>query len=255
MTEEQTTPEKTPSTPKTAPKSGKGPIVAVILTLIIVAAIAGWAYMNQTDDGGTKKVEDLVNTQPTEGAVTVATVNGEAIYDYQLASRTQQVISSNVAAGVPLDEQLQQQSQQIALTQIVNETLLLQAAATTGMQVSSDLVEEKYQELVDNFDSEEEFQDLLTQQGITPDDVKSDITRQLLIEEYIDTQFVYEDIEVTEEEIEERYELVTDGAEDAPALEEVAEEIETQIRQEKADELLLQVINDLATDATVEVAQ
>jgi parvulin-like peptidyl-prolyl isomerase len=76
-----------------------------------------------------------------------------------------------------------------ALEQLIDGYLLLEVAKNSGIEVHIDDIEECFVDLMLKYDSENEFQSMLETSNITTDIVKERIHNDLLIKEFVKTNF------------------------------------------------------------------
>ena len=76
-----------------------------------------------------------------------------------------------------------------ALEQLIDAYLLLQVAKDSGIEVHTDDIEECFVDFMLKYDSENEFQSMLETSNITIDIVKERIHNDLLIKEFVKTNF------------------------------------------------------------------
>ena len=90
------------------------------------------------------------------------------------------------------------------LDQMINNEILLEKARKLGLEASDGEVEDKFTESKSVF-TEEEFQRQLKERGVTVDDLKRDIRRQLSIQKLFNREVVAK-ITITDQDIREYYE-------------------------------------------------
>lgn len=251
-----------PSENQTNSKKSALPATIIGIVAVVVVAGAGWMLysnsMNSDSDSATDTstvtepiVLDQEIAQQQDGPA--ATVNGDTILISDILNRSNQLLAGSVAPDATPTQEQQVQAQQTALQQLVNETLLLQAANAENYTIAQENIDTEFDAIVARFQSREEFDQILQTSNLTEDQVRSDIVRQLTIQGYVDDKINFDGIEVTEEEVQARYDEVAGGDETAPSFEELSEQLESQIRLEKADELVLELLNNLSADADIQV--
>jgi len=124
--------------------------------------------------------------------------------------------------GVDLDSEemsdtLEELEQHVLDNYFIIPTLIKQKAEEEGITVSSEEVEERYQEYVATFGGEEELLQQLEAVNMTREDIDEDIAHELSIQNYLDyymeqylednpeEKVVEDEIEVTTEDLEEYY--------------------------------------------------
>ncbi len=152
----------------------------------------------------------------------VATVNGEEIYRDDFEQALEQDKMEYQMQGVDLDSEgmsdtLEELEQHVLDNYFIIPTLIKQKAEEEGITVSSEEVEERYQEYVAAFGGEEELLQQLEALNMTREDIDEDIAHELSIQNYLDyymeqylennpeEKVVEDEIEVTTEDLEEYY--------------------------------------------------
>lgn len=218
--------QQTIATPK---KKSKRWLWIVIALILLAAAGAGaWYYKNNGLGGGP-----------------VAIVNGEEI-SRQKFNEQKELITTQAgdASLVPTDQEL--------VDQMINEKLLLQDIERRGINVS-DKIDAELQNVKSQFPSEEEYNNALSQNNVTEEQVRESVEYQLLFTEYVTKIQEEKGITVTEAEIKSFYDESVAGQEEAPALEEVREQIESQIAQQKVQVVFEEVVQQLRDQADIQV--
>jgi peptidyl-prolyl cis-trans isomerase SurA len=131
----------------------------------------------------------------------VARVNGKQITTADLEKSYQQRI--NGAQQLPTPEEAQALKFQL-LSQMINDEILLQMAASSGLNATDAEVDTKFTDAKSQM-TEEQFQESLKQQKMTADDVKAEMRKALTIEKLI-TKEITQRINVSEAEIKDLFE-------------------------------------------------
>jgi len=203
----------------------------ILIVSILVVLIAGFAIKNVRE-----------NALP-EGQV-IAIVGSEKIFQKEVDSRLAQITKQGVqdpSGFTPTEEEV--------LENLINETLILQAASDVGIAITNEQVEDVYtNQVLAGFENEEALKTHLSGVGLTIERVKEDILTQLIIQEYILQNTPAIDIAVSEEEVRSFYdELGVEGAE-MPPFEEVREQIIGHLEQEKQALEFSGVVESLVAD-------
>lgn len=135
----------------------------------------------------------------------VARVNGKEITADELERQYQSRINAAQQAGqqLPTPEEAQALKFQL-LSQMIDDEILLQMAATSGLTATDAEVETKFTDLKSQY-TEEQFQEMLKQQKVQPEDIKADMRKSLTLEKLV-TKEITSRIEVKQAEIQEVYE-------------------------------------------------
>jgi peptidyl-prolyl cis-trans isomerase SurA len=131
----------------------------------------------------------------------VARVNGKQITKADLEKAYQSRI--NGAQQLPTPEEAQALKFQL-LSQMVNDEILLQMAASSGLNATDAEVDTKFTDFKSQY-TEEQFQQSLKDQKMTADDIKAEMRKALTIEKLI-TKEITQRINVSEAEIKDLFE-------------------------------------------------
>jgi peptidyl-prolyl cis-trans isomerase SurA len=127
-----------------------------------------------------------------------AMVNGKPI----LRSEVEKYYRSQAQAQAPSPEEALSYEMSI-LDELVNNEILLERAGKLGLMATDSEVEGKLSELKAPY-TEEEFQRRLGERGLTAEDVKNDIRRQLSIQKLLNRE-VSSKIKITDEDVTNAY--------------------------------------------------
>ncbi|MCM3760719.1 SurA N-terminal domain-containing protein [Alkalihalobacillus oceani] len=188
----------------------------------------------------------------------IATVNGEDINkDIYVASLEQQA-NLLLAQGIELESEeaagyLEMLEEQL-LQQIINERMIIQAADNEGIEATDEEIDAELELITSQFESEEQLQEVLDEQGVTMEELRSDISDFVKRDKYVEAHTTTE--EVSEEELQAAYdELAEMAGEDGglPTFEEYREELQAQLQSEKQQEQLSQIIEDLRAESDITI--
>ncbi len=219
--------------------SGNKKIVISTIAALFLVAAGGILAVNSG------QIPGLGNS--SDGKV-VARVNGEEITKTELDSYSQQLKSQQQAAQVPEDELRQR-----ALDQLVNQEVLSQEARNSGVSAGEQEVQDRIDQISEQFQDDSQFQDRLAQNGITEEDLRSDIRNQIMIQKYLDQQITDEQTNPTDQEIEQAYQNLSDQSGNLPPLEELRSQLEQQVKSQKRNELAMNIIEELKEKSEIEI--
>jgi len=165
-----------------------------------------------------------------ESAV-VAKVNDEEVLKEELLDMEEQQKQQLAMQGMDPEgeeaEQMMQEMRPEILDNLVAISLVGQEAQDEGISVGDNEVDEYYQQFAQQAGGEEILEEQLEDAGITEEELKSDISEQLLVEQYmeyyIEENVDEEELEFTEEELKELYEQQMQQMEQQMQLEEEME--------------------------------
>lgn len=122
---------------------------------------------------------------------------------------------------------------------MIDGELLYQESQKMGLKVDDSTVDEQYAKFKEQFPNAEEFNKELVKAKITEASLKSQIKQVMVIQQYIDKEFVQK-ITVSEDELKAFYETY------------LKERIEKNLKQEKIQKEVTQFLEKLREKANVE---
>jgi len=234
-------------------KAGKNGLVAgsaVVILIIIALAIA---YFSGSLEKFKGNGGDTTGQSAQEGGSIAATVDGTEITQSEVETRTGLIIAGFRLPADQITSEQTAQAKQIALQQLINETLILHAAQASGITVGSEQIQTELDAIKANFPDEQSFKQAMNDNKVTEDELRTDIARRLTIQKYIDANTDNDSIEVTEEEVNQLYDQYAANQENMPDIEEIRSQLEQQIFQQKLNQQIDEVIKKLqdAADITI----
>ncbi len=189
----------------------------------------------------------------------VATVNGQQITRAQLNERVATALAQYEAYGLEITGEILAEARDGAVDELVVEALLSQGAEESGIVVETADIDEFYADWVSEYESEAVFLDMLRENDYTVERLRTDIARHLLISQY-EEKYIAEHVDpaslvVTETEKRELYDSYADEIDDLPPYEEIAEDLEAELRDKKIYELgiIEDLVDELRTGAEIEI--
>ena len=183
----------------------------------------------------------------------VAKVNGEGIEKRLFDVRFAQLRANYETQGIAFaDEDTIQLREQI-LEDMINERLLIQHAKEQGITGQEELMEEEYQLILSQFENEAELKKQLSDNNTSIQDIRTSISEQFMIRELASQQAEQGDIEISQEEIQQAYDDVVSGGAEVPPFEEVQEQVEEFVRQQKISQLVEVLLEQLRTKSSIEI--
>src|SRR3989338_9615583 len=242
-------------------EQGKGGsmIKKLILGVIVLLILAGGGLYGAVAAGlidpDNFNLEDLKleNWGKLAKSEFAAKVNGEGIDKKIFDVRYVQTKANYEAQGGELGEAETAQIRQEVLDDMVNEELLIQYGEKQGIEAQESEIEARYQEIVGQFESEDQFKSQLNAQGVTFDDVRVAISQELTINKVEEQQAAEQNIAISEEEMHKTYDEAVAAGQEVPPFDEVKGEIEEFLRQQKIDELVADLIEQLRSEADIEI--
>ncbi|MFZ3589631.1 SurA N-terminal domain-containing protein [Bacillus sp. DJP31] len=188
----------------------------------------------------------------------VATVNGEGIprAEYEEMIEDMKVTYSQQGIDVEtLDKKMIEQLETQVLDQLVNTELLSQLATKEGIEVQDASVNEQFEVMKGNFESEEKYQEALERNKLTEESLKEKIKTDLLITQFLEKRVGQ--VKVTEDEITKAYdeykEAMTAQEQEVETLEDFRVQLEQQVMNKKRQEKITNIIQKLRVDNDIKV--
>jgi len=202
----------------------------ISIGLIVVIVAGGWFAFSFFDQSSS-------NNQKV-----VATVNGESIYQKELDGRIKQLEQQmSSQPGAKLD---QKQLEQQALDQMISTVLVKQEAKNQGVEVSNKEVKREIESLKETLSEDTSYKEQLKAAGLTKEEHEAMVREQLLTNKYLQNQVPQDEVEVTDEQMQEAYKQIS-AQQDLPPLGEMEEKMKQQLRSQVARQQRNQFIQDL----------
>ncbi len=218
--------------------------IAIAVAVAIVLGLGAWAFISF--DGAA-----LLNKGTATGTTTVATVNGEPIEESEFNTLQAQVIAAQGIDVSTLDASAQAQLSAQIVNALVSQKLLQQAVASSNITVSDADVRAELDTVKGQFEDQTAYENALAAQGLTENVLLAQIRTELTTQAYLEQELNLSAVTATEEEITIAYEGAV--TEDTPPLEEIRDQVEAFIIQQKQQELINAYIDELRAAAEIEV--
>lgn len=135
----------------------------------------------------------------------VAVVNGDEIttadFDREMARVQRQLLRM----GKPQDALNLSEIKKEVLESLINKQLLFQESSKKDITISKAELDEQIRKIKERFPDENTFAELLKKEGLSLDDLRSQIKRDLILQQFIEAQFV-KNITVSDKEAKDFYE-------------------------------------------------
>ncbi|SEO58670.1 SurA N-terminal domain-containing protein [Amphibacillus marinus] len=178
----------------------------------------------------------------------VLTVNGEYVYGEAYNAVYQDIKLAMFENGDDIETLSVIHDETVDM--LARRLVLMQDAEARGITVSNEELDDVFFETKAQFDSEEDFNNVLAQLAFTEESFRETIQVQLIQQLYIEQEFTH--LTVTEYEVEEFYAILENQMDEAPPLAELATEIENQILQSKIQAALEERVETLMEVAEIE---
>ncbi|MFN7251406.1 MAG: SurA N-terminal domain-containing protein [Anaerobacillus sp.] len=192
--------------------------------------------------------DSMMDLEPHEP---VAIVNGKEILQQELTDQYEQIKLSYLQQGVEIDRENEVVIKNYVLDQLVNTTLILQAAEKGGFSPSNEEVQEQLDQIKEQYGSEEELNEILEQNNLTLAKLEEEVKIQLTINQYLESEI--KEPSVSQEEIIERYEQYKQQTDEMPELEEVEGLLAEEIKQEKNQASIGELVDKLKQASEINI--
>ncbi len=242
-----------------------GKLTLILIVTLILAACSG------------NGEQEAQNSDPEiEMGEPVALVNGEKIYEVQYERMTERMLAAYEQQGISLEgdegEAMLEQIQQQTLDQMIQQEVLLQEAESLGLSPSEESVEEELDSIRSQFDSDEEYKMALEQNRFSENELKETLVQELSIEAYLEENMP--EITITDDELQEYYNQYKAQQEEqikameeseeeipqeqlsmmeVPAYNEIKEDLKASLTQQKEQEQIIALIDELMEKSDIEI--
>ncbi len=212
-------------------------IGALVIALVLLGGAGYFVYTQYYKDGGV-----------------VATVNGSKIYKTELEESMGIIEQAALAQQIDItQETAKQEIQKQALDVLVNNALIIGGAEKAGFVAGDEDIQEKYDELVASVGNVEELNSRMASVGLTEAKLRENIKERILADQYIESATPIEEITVTDEEVTGFLASLNVDMATLPPLEEIRPQIEAEIKNQKQQKIVEELIQNLRKDANIVV--
>lgn len=228
--------------------------IGIAVALLIIIGVVGYWYVK--GNPFTAQYPEGLPEQLREGVRGyVAEVNGEKIPRKSFNEILAVVAGQAVLSGADFnDENTRNEMKRTALTAIIDNTILLQAARESGATVDEKKVDEQVLSVSLQIGGEEKFAEELKKAGLTEEKYRESVRDQLMLDTYIEQTVDKSAIEITESAMrsfyDERIKTAPKGTE-IPKFNDSKELITDFLRNQRFQELVIAHIESLRNGAEV----
>ena len=219
----------------------------IISIIVVVIVFAGIAYFGLSKSG---KISSL--SKVAKPADNVALVNGAPITRADFNS--QFAIATTTLAGQGVDvtnpDKIAEIKTQV-LDNLINNELVSQAIAKTGIKTTDAEVEVEYQNVLKEAGSKEQLKVQMDKINLSETQLRINITKQLTVQKYLLQNIDISTATTTSAEIKKLYDESIKGVAKPPKLKDVTEQVRQQIINNKQQVLINTFISALRTKATI----
>jgi hypothetical protein len=205
----------------------------LVVLLVAMTILAACSTPEQTENEDNNLITGNV----------VAVVNGDEITTQQVEET--QALFASIGQDIP---------KETVLEELINQKLLVQEAKKAGFEFTTEDAEVAIdQQLALQGANLEEYKTQIQAQGIDYEKQLATIKEDLAIQRYLETVFENENFTATEQEAQEIYDAYSaQSSEELPAFQEVKDQILASLQQEKQQQAIGVLIQELKQTATIE---
>lgn len=159
---------------------GGSSIVGPLLTILILVILAVGGIYYFGDMGGSS-----TGTPSSTSSGPVATVGGQDISGDQFNQQLTQLREATTSQAQQFQSLSETRQQELILSSLINQELIRQAADNAGVSVSSSDVDSRLQSQVQQIGGESEFEQRLSDNDLTREEVRENLRQQMQISQYV----------------------------------------------------------------------
>ncbi len=226
-------------------------ILFIILFLLVVLVAAYFIFFNKSLPQNQEQVSN--NQKEISRSGIFATINGEEISFEEFDNFYAQMLSEQGIDLATLDSETSLQIESQARDLMISQVLLAQEAEKSEIVVSEEEISLELDSIRNQFPDIAEYEQALLTEGINEESLKTQISRNLIIQKFIDQELEIDNIEVTDEDAQTLYDQASSMQENFPPLVDIREQIDQTIIRQKQQDLINSYIEELKKDANIEV--
>ncbi|MBP3951633.1 SurA N-terminal domain-containing protein [Bacillus suaedae] len=231
-------------------------IAGVVCSTFLLAACNNEeeAVEEITEEVTEETTEESVSSETTEAEIVesdavVATVNGEEITGSKYNDMYSQTLLMFQQNGQDATDEAMVQEQ--TLSRLIEQELLMQEVETLGIEAPSSEIEERLEQIKSQFENEEQFEEQLAQLDLTEQALEDQLAYEIRVNKYIEQEVP--EVEIDENEVQAYYDqLVSQQGEQVPALEEVRDQIEEVLMNQRRQTNFASMIEILKEESEIE---
>lgn len=217
-------------------------ILVVIGVVVIAAGVWYFIFSNTPFDRESVDTGDVV-----------AIVNGEKISRANFEAFKSRVAAQQGFDIALLDAKTKSQFEAQVIDELIAQALLRQAVDESELTASQEEVDAQVDATVAQLGGEEAFQQALAAEGLSEEELRAQISANLATQAYLEQELNLSSIAATDEEVEAAYAQAAAQDETIPVLEDVREQVERLVIQQKQQALFTQFIQQLRAQADIEI--
>ncbi len=243
--------------------------IALILALVVLATGCKTDSVDSSptdlESTASKNTEDVLNSKKVELYFdkelpdVVMIINGEEIHKEQLLAAYEQMKTLYKSVGIDIEStEVQKVMQEALLSNTISSTVLKQEADKAGITISDAQVREKIKQIMSQYSNEEEFNKMLSQLDNSLEDLEERIRNQLKISKLFEENLMpliesNTSLNFSDEEKKEMYEAFSSKVGGMPDYEDMKEEIDEMLEDNKVQIIVGDYIQNLVDNSEIEL--
>jgi hypothetical protein len=198
----------------------------------------------------------MENTQkdPREDPKVVARVNGKEITRKDLDFQIQKLAQSQQVSVPGEQTEERKKFEQEELNHMINSALLAQDAEKQEFRPKQEEVDAQYSVLTNQVGGEEKLNQALQNIGITAEQLREDMTNQIMLEQYFNSIKEKNEIVVTDEEVKAFYQTQVVPQNQNVEFAAIEPRIRQALEQQKLNQPLSEIIQNLRKEAEITIS-
>lgn len=183
----------------------------------------------------------------------IARVNGKEIMYSEMQSMQERIASNQ---GIDLSTLSSDEKERIsteALDYLISQALLEQEIGKLDISVSQEEIDAQINSFKEAYGGEEPFREELALQGLTEEQLRDQLELESKLMTYFSQELDFDALSATDDEIKAFYDQSVSQSENVPPFEEVASQLEQYVIQQKQQDLVEALVQQLRFNADIEI--
>ncbi|MFC3040176.1 SurA N-terminal domain-containing protein [Virgibacillus xinjiangensis] len=230
-------------------------LLMITLALAFAVVLAACGGEDAAEEGNQETPEstseqaqesvEVTEKEKVDETESVAKVNDAEVTGEKYNPIYMQVKTTMQQSGQDISDH--EKIKELTLDLLVDQELILQDAERAGIEVTEEEVDQQYKQIEEQ--SGDQLPTMLEQFQLTEEQFKDQLNNDLITSKYMESEL---NVEVTDQEVQEMYDQLTEQSEEVGELKELEEPIRQQLRTQKEQEQLKAKVEELKEDADVE---
>lgn len=217
--------------------------ILVVVGVVVIAAGA-WYFISSGMP---------FDREPVDGGDVIAVVNGKKLSRADFEEFKSQVAAQQGFDIASLDAETKSQFETQVIDELIARTLLQQAAYELGVTASPEEIVAQIEAITAQLGGEEVFQQALEEEGLSEEELRVQISADIVTQTYLERELNLSSVTAADEEVEAMYAQEAAQNENIPALEEVQDQVERMVIQQKQQNLVTQLIQQLRERGDIKI--